>query len=102
MTTLFTMQEDICGINAIIVSVWGGSYICQGQKGWENVHTAAREHKEEKRGWFCIWFGFIVSFRFVKIKAFMPNKPDNNKRKKREWKEHKIPYSNIYFYKNKC
>lgn len=41
MTILFTIQEDVCGVNAIITSVWWGSYTCQGQEGWEYVHTTA-------------------------------------------------------------
>lgn len=39
--SLFTMEEDVCSIIAIVVSVRRGSDICQRQKGWEDVHSTA-------------------------------------------------------------
>lgn len=72
MTRLFTMQKYICGVNAIITSAGRGTYPCQGQKRWEDVHTTARGRKQEKGGLFWIKFcNFFPTFWTVKTAVFM-------------------------------
>lgn len=42
MPSLFTMQQNICGIHAIVASVCRGRYSSQRQQGSKDVHTTVK------------------------------------------------------------